>query len=303
MPKYIRLIKKSTKKWSNIDFSKCKVEGYSYLQSSHARGNLSALITDENKKLISSFILLYNKKPRLIAKTLELLIDRRLQTKELGKSLLYKIYCNGFSDGYREIDANIEKCHKLMIFPSVEDCKANIKLFTDELIDLTQLPTESTKTILFWDYILELGRYEGAIIRGKLYEQDKMSSTNVNNNIQKRQGRIADLRTLQEMLTVPEKDLNSLLANIRDILLTKNNESYIAYLKIALEEERLISDCGVKAFHRALETMYEDIKIIKIRGVQDEYKRLTDVMEKGGFIKNKEKERKCIDGLKDILSN
>ena len=49
--------------------------------------------------------------------------------------------------------------------------------------------------------------------------------------------------------------------------------------------------------------MYEDIKIIKIRGVQDEYKRLTDVMEKGGFIKNNEKERKCIDGLKDILSN
>lgn len=119
----------------------------------------------------------------------------------------------------------------------------------------------------------------------------------------KTQGRPADKRLLPEMLSEEKGDVNKLLTNIECILSTKKTILYIACLKIALEEEKMISECSVAAFHNALRMTYENVQIVKVRGVQSEYSRLTTILENGKYLKNIGDERKCIDGLKHILSN
>jgi len=306
MGRYRRLKKKTNKSRLNIDFSEQQVEGYLFLHSSYSNGILSALMTHETKDLICSFIPIYNKRKRLVSRILKLVIERRLQDKLIEDSLLYKLYCNGFNEAFREIDKKIKGSTDMMKCPSIVECNAYIQSYINELDDLSQKPDENTGTLTFWEYLLELGKHEGAIVKGLLYVDEKQFGLNSNFNgikIPKARGRKADVRTFLEMLSQSDKDVNLIIVNVREILRSKNTELYLAYLKIALEEENMISRCSVAAFHNALGMMYKDIEIVGKRGVQDEYRRLTEVMEGGGFVKNTMGERKSINGLKYILSN
>ena len=139
---------------------------------------------------------------------------------------------------------------------------------------------------------------EGLIIQPVI--DDPTNSTYV---FKKKRGRPVDERSLPEMLSGNKGDISQILKNIECILRTKKTIFHIACLKIALEDKEMISECSVAAFHKALKITYEDIKFVKVRGVQSEYSRLTSALGNGKYLKNFEDERKCIDELKHILSN
>jgi len=119
----------------------------------------------------------------------------------------------------------------------------------------------------------------------------------------KAQGRPADKRSLPEMLSEHMEDISQILTNIEHILCTMNTDLYLAYLKIALEENKMISGCNSTTFRNALDRQYGEIEIVKERGIQDEYKRLTVPQGSKVMLKDIGEEREIIDGLKHILLN
>lgn len=106
-------------------------------------------------------------------------------------------------------------------------------------------------------------------------------------------GRKPDTQILSEELIQP----------IEDFLQNHHSQRDIACLKIALEELRLSKPGGIKAFRDTLQRQYQDknIHIIPERGIQDAYKKLTDLVG-GTIVKNIKENRDYINEIKDILS-
>jgi len=282
----------------SMDFSDIEINGYQYYKTAYARSKKkSALITSTHIDLIIRFNKYYIKRESLISKAVRLLIDSRINREELVNSFLFYVYSLGFAMGYQEIEWEIKSARKRKQQIAIERC--NEMAFMTPSVTIKELSKEDSLQY-YRKYFNLIGRKEGAKVRALLYEKEMNLDRNTKLS-EKKQGKMIDKRCLSELLSHSSKDVNQLIANMRKILLTKNTDVYIAYLKIALEEEALIDKCPVTTFRNALESHYEDIEFVKKRGIQREYSRLNTVTNEGVFLKDIESERICIDGIKLIL--
>ena len=281
----------------SIDFSGFKVEGYEYYKSTYARrGNKSALITPEYSGLISNFIPTYYDNEKWLLRILRLFIDHRKRSKDLDDSLLYYLYCNGFRTGYNEIEYEIASKD----LDSIDKCNKYISKYKRKIYasDLSQVPTQD------WTYFKLLGKHEGAIVRGLLYEEEERVVLNSNFTeikISKKPGRKPDDRTFQEMLSQSVEDINLILTKVEQRLTTNNTDLEIAYLKIALEEMSIMDKCDVAPFRNALAVHYKNTSIVEERGIQRVYYKLTTSKNGAKLCMNFGKDRERIDELKQFL--
>jgi hypothetical protein len=165
----------------NIDFSKISVKGYDFHKSTYKKGIISALITPKNASLISECIPIYKQIEKAWLRNFRLIVDGKKDTDDLDGSLLYNLYCNGCTTGFKKIDKENNK-----IINNVIDNLINIK--ESDLVDISDIcinrytknlhnpkekPSADWSIFDFWEYFIELGKREGAIIRGLLNQQEQ----------------------------------------------------------------------------------------------------------------------------------
>lgn len=114
-------------------------------------------------------------------------------------------------------------------------------------------------------------------------------------------GRKLDRRTLPELLF---DDSERYMAKIGHRLCTHSTESDLARLYIALVEDRIMRQCPIKTFRNALQSQYEDIRIVNERGIQRAYQNLTTPLGPNRkLMKDTGDDRAAIEELKAFLSD
>jgi|GEM_PF-5120760 len=301
-----RLRKKIKNRWNGyIDFSDIEVNGYFCVKSTYKKGSASALITQKNIDIINRLIPLFKEKEKFLSRFFRLMFDKKAKSTDLESSFLFRLYCNGFTNAFKDIDKKIKESTNKLIFPAIEDCQLAISNHIRKLEDRNNLPTEDTKgASLFWDYLLDLGEQEGATVRGILYEQE-ISLGITYKPEKKKPGRKKSDKSLSEMFSTHVPDNNLLMGKVEQYLISKRSELDIAYLKIALEELQYIHRGDVKPFRDALDIQFkEKIPIVGERGVQKSYSRLISLMSgTKKLVKDIGEDKESIDTLKEFLLN
>ena len=176
----------------DIDFSELEVDGYVYHKSTYIQGGITAfsnrilrkkgrisgLITQENMQLISKLIPVYNNNEKIV-RILKWIIDGNWSAQNITDSILYQTYCNGFTTGYKEIDKRITELSDRMISVSSGECNNYIDRYVKKLHDHSIIPTQDKNLLYFWEYFIELGKREGATVRGLLYARELDSDSNM----------------------------------------------------------------------------------------------------------------------------
>ena len=303
-------LQKKIKSWMDgyIDFSNLEFEGYSYIKSTYRKDFASALITPQNIEIIENLIPLFNQKESLFTRITRLAFDRKGKDADLESSFLLRLYSNGFTNAFKNIDNKIKK----LIYPSVEDIQQVIQFHINELEDRSDCPTENSKgSTPFFDYLLDVGEQEGAIVRGLLYREERETNQEIilkteSSNEKQKVGRKSTEKSLKDMFTISVQSKEQLISKIEKCITINNSALGLTYLKIALEELNYCYVEDVTTFHKALSEYLKEkkIKIVGVRGVQTKYRELTQfVYGTGKLAKDLEQNRKMIDELKQILSD
>ncbi|MCD7916367.1 MAG: hypothetical protein LUG96_14655 [Tannerellaceae bacterium] len=140
------------------------------------------------------------------------------------------MYCNGFTEGYKNFDKKIRYSTDKLIFPSIKECRAAIDEYIEELEDRNNCPTQETgKGALFRDYLLDLGEQEGAMVRFLEYKQKYEERIE-----EKEKGENVILKDL--LINLNEQEKNILLEKINNYLHQKKRKGKaIAILIKALQ--------------------------------------------------------------------
>ena len=199
----------------DIDFSELEVDGYVYHKSTYIQGGITAfsnrilrkkgrisgLITQENMQLISKLIPVYNNNEKIV-RILKWIIDGNWSAQNITDSILYQTYCNGFTTGYKEIDKRITQLTDRMISVSSCECNNYIDRYIKKLHDHSDIPTQDKNLLYFWEYFIELGKREGATVRGLLYARELHVELEIKNTGRKKQ---EEKRLLRDIIILDDQ--------------------------------------------------------------------------------------------------
>ena len=198
-------LKRNIKSWwiGYIDFSRYnKIDTYQYIKSTYKKDIASSLITKENIELIKKLIPEYRKYESITFKLQRIIFERKIKEKGFEDSYLFRIYCNGFTSGFKKIDKAIKSEN---IAPSIENLQKHIKLQIEDLDDINDyLLADNKRKFDYIDFLVDIGMREGAIFRGILYEKE-----NSNDNLDKS-------TNFRDYLKIPEELKDELIIRIND---------------------------------------------------------------------------------------
>lgn len=186
-----------------LDFSNMKVKDYTNVISTYEGKTVTALINEEDKKIINDLIISYQKN-----RTQQFFWDRKTNIT-FENSWFLRIYCNGFHEGYKQIEKKIKK----NTLPPEAITRYVDQYYIKELENRNNYPKNYSKRKYFFDFLWDLGKEKGATVKLLLYDSPMQKT------LQKRKS--GQKPTFEEMIvTLDDEDKQKLFAKIEEYLST-----------------------------------------------------------------------------------